>query len=94
MRENTFEDLISLDDNFIRKIVREVPSKNLAQALNFTTEEIQEKFFRNMTEKIVPLLKELMSVLGTHDLEECLSSQAMILSVWEELEESDKKVGV
>ncbi len=85
MDQNEFNDLILLDDNSIKRIAREVPSKDLALALNLSTEELQKKFFKNMSERIVPLLQELMQVLGTKDLDECISSQERILSVWRDL---------
>ena len=82
MKQNEFDELIYLDDYLIKRIVRETPSKDLALALNFSTDEIQKKFFKNMSDKIVPLLKELMQVLGTQDLDECISSQERIISIW------------
>lgn len=45
-----------------------------------------------MSDKIVPLLKELMQVLGTQDLDECISSQERIISIWRDLEKMNNQL--
>lgn len=60
IRENlfTFLDLIKLSDRAIQILLREVPSERLVIALRPVDESMREKFFTNMSGRMVDLLKE------------------------------------
>ena len=59
-----FEDIVQLDDRAIQAILREVDMKELATALKGVGVEVQEKIFRNMSERAVAMLKEDMEFMG------------------------------
>lgn len=60
IRENlfTFLDLLKLSDRAIQILLREVPSERLVIALRLVDETMREKFFTNMSKRMVDLLKE------------------------------------
>ena len=59
-----FEDIISLGDDSIQKIVKEVDSKTLAMALKATSDELKEKIYNNMSERASGMLKDELEFLG------------------------------
>ncbi|MBK6607934.1 MAG: hypothetical protein KBF99_17330 [Leptospiraceae bacterium] len=89
MKENNFEDIISLDERLLHKILRGVDSRDLALALNATSEQVQEKIFNTLTEPVVPLLKELMSLLQNSHSEDSRLSQEKIVSLWQTMNETE-----
>ena len=59
-----FEDIVQLDDRAIQAILREVDVKELATALKGVNVDVQQKIFRNMSERAVAMLKEDMEFMG------------------------------
>lgn len=60
IRENlfTFIDLSKLTDRAIQILLREVPSERLVAALRLVDDTVRQKFFVNMSSRMVELLKE------------------------------------
>lgn len=63
-----FEDIISLDDVSIQRILREVEASDLALALKGCSEEVAECVYRNQSKRAAASLKEDMEFLGPVDL--------------------------
>jgi flagellar motor switch protein FliG len=82
-----FEDFIHIDDNGIREIVQRADKKGLTVALKGSSEEIRERFFRNMSKRAADMLKEEMEVLGAIRLREVEKSQQEIVAIARKLEE-------
>lgn len=59
-----FEDIITLDDVSIQRILREVDTKELALALKGCSEEVANSIFRNQSKRASASLKEDMEFLG------------------------------
>ena len=59
-----FEDIITLDDVSIQRILREVEAKELALALKGCSEEVAETIFKNQSKRAAASLKEDMEFLG------------------------------
>jgi flagellar motor switch protein FliG len=62
--EMTMDIFLSLDDRSIQEILREVDSQELATALKGVDVEIQNKIFKNMSERASVMLKEDMEYMG------------------------------
>ncbi|MBI1756958.1 MAG: flagellar motor switch protein FliG [Fimbriimonas ginsengisoli] len=83
-----FEDIIQLDDKAIQSVLREVDIKDLATALKGTNPEVQEKIFKNMSERAVGMLKEDMEFMGPVRLRVVEEAQQRFVAVIRRLEES------
>lgn len=83
-----FEDIVGLDDRAIQAVMKEVDVKDLATALKGTSQEVQDKIFRNMSERAVNMLKEDMEFMGPVKLRVVEESQQKIVAVIRRLEES------
>jgi len=60
----TFEDIVKIDDKSLQKVVRDVDTKDLAMALKGVSDDLREKFYRNMSSRAVEMLKEEMEYMG------------------------------
>ena len=62
VRENIllFEDLVNFPKTAMQILVRELKTEQLARSLRNTSPELQQKFFENMSQGAVTLLKEEM----------------------------------
>ncbi len=82
-----FEDIIHLDDNSIRKILREVDFKDLAVALKGSNDDVAEVVFRNISKRAGEMLKEDIELLGPIRLREVEEKQQSIVKLIRKLDE-------
>lgn len=61
---NIFDIINDLDDMALQKVLREIPTINLAIALKNVNEETKEKVFKNMSKRTSAMLKEDMETLN------------------------------
>jgi flagellar motor switch protein FliG len=87
-----FEDITQLDDRAIQAIMKEVDMKELATALKGTPPDVQEKIFKNMSERAVAMLKEDMEFMGPVRLRVVEESQQKIVAIIRKLEETGEVV--
>jgi flagellar motor switch protein FliG len=83
-----FEDLITLSDDSIQKIIKEVDTKSLAMALKATSDELQAKVFNNMSERAGGMLRDELEFLGAVRVSEVEDAQGLILDVVRRLDEA------
>ncbi len=83
-----FEDIIHIEDKDIQKILREVDRKDLALSLKVSDERLKQKIFKNMSERGADLLKEELQFMGKVKLKDVEDSQAKIIDVIKNLEET------
>ncbi|MCW5941857.1 MAG: flagellar motor switch protein FliG [Fimbriimonadaceae bacterium] len=83
-----FEDVVQLDDRAIQAILKEVDMKELGTALKGVSKEVQEKIFRNMSERAVGMLKEEMEYMGPTRLKVVEEAQQRIVATIRKLEEA------
>lgn len=83
----TFDDLLLIDDLGIREILQRVDKKSLTLALKGTIPELQDKFFANMSQKAVEMMKEEMDFMGQVKLKDVTAAQREIVEVMRELDE-------
>ena len=86
----TFEDFLAVDDTAIQMLLREISTDDLRLALKGASEEVREKFFRNMSERAATLLKEDLEVMGPVRLSEVEKAQQNIIKVAKRLEQEGK----
>ncbi len=83
-----FEDIVKLDDNSIRRVLREVDTKDLALALKGSSSETADKIFRNMSQRAGEMLKEDIEFLGPTRLRDVEEAQQRIVQVIRRLDET------
>ncbi|MGL4847508.1 MAG: flagellar motor switch protein FliG [Clostridium sp.] len=83
-----FEDIITLDDVCIQKVLRQVESKELALALKGCSEEVAEKIYKNQSKRAAAALKEDMEFLGPVRLMDVEKVQQKIVGIIRRLEET------
>lgn len=82
-----FEDIVSMDDRSIQKVLREVNNNDLSVALKATDEEVKEKIFSNMSSRAKKLLEEDIEYLGVVRSSDVHEAQQKILSIISRLED-------
>lgn len=87
-----FEDIVQLDDRAIQAILREVDMKELATALKGVSNDVQQKVYKNMSERAVGMLKEDMEFMGPVRLRVVEEAQQKIVAVIRRLEEAGEIV--
>lgn len=87
-----FEDIVQLDDRAIQTILREVDMKELATALKGVNKDVQDKVYKNMSERAVGMLKEDMEFMGPVRLRVVEEAQQKIVSIIRRLEEAGEIV--
>jgi flagellar motor switch protein FliG len=81
-----FEDIIHLDDRSIQRVLREVDTKDLALSLKGSNADVQEKIFRNMSERATTMLKDDMDYMGPVRAKDVQEKQTFIVSIIRGLE--------
>ena len=81
-----FEDIISLEDRAIQRILREVDTKDLAMSLKGTKEDVKEKVFKNMSERAQSMLRDEMEYMGPVRAKEVQEIQTKIVGIIRTLE--------
>ncbi|WP_040211222.1 flagellar motor switch protein FliG [Clostridium polynesiense] len=87
-----FEDVITLDDVSIQRILREVEIKELALALKGASEEVASAIFRNQSKRAAASLKEDMEFLGPVRLIDVEKAQQKIVGIIRRLDETGEIV--
>ncbi|WP_028587495.1 flagellar motor switch protein FliG [Desulfocurvus vexinensis] len=81
-----FEDIKALDDRSIRELLKEVSNEDLTKALKGGTEDLQEKFFKNLSERASAMIREDLEIMGPVRLSEVESAQQNIVKIVRRLE--------
>jgi len=87
-----FEDLMSLDDKSLQRLLREVDVKQLALALKAASPELKAKIMATMSQRAVAGLKEEMEFLGPVKMRDVEAAQTDIVSKVRALEETGEIV--
>jgi len=88
-----FEDILSLDDRSIQRILREIDTKDLGLALKGASKKLKEKFFKNMSSRAVETIKEDMEFMGPVKVRRVEEMQQKIVDITRKLEETGEIVG-
>lgn len=87
-----FEDIITLDDVSIQRVLREVETKELALALKGCSEEVANAIYRNQSKRAAAALKEDMEFLGPVRLMDVEKAQQKIVAIIRRLDEAGEIV--
>lgn len=83
-----FEDILSLDDKSIQRVLREVDNNELAIALKGSNEDVQNVIFNNLSKRLATMIKEDMEFMGPVRLKDVEEAQQKIVNIIRKLEES------
>lgn len=87
-----FEDIVTLDDRSIQRVLRDVDKRDLALALKVADEKVKEKIFKNMSERAAAVVKEELEFMGPVKLKEVEAAQMRIVDIIKRLEEQEEIV--
>lgn len=87
-----FEDIITLDNSSIQRIVREVDMKDMALALKGSSEEVAHVIYNNMSKRAAQTLKEDIEFLGPVRLIDVEKAQQAIVAIVRRLDEAGEIV--
>ncbi|MDL4840060.1 flagellar motor switch protein FliG [Aquibacillus rhizosphaerae] len=82
-----FEDIVTLDNRAIQRVIREVENDDLRLSLKVASEEVREIVFKNMSTRMAETFKEEMEFMGPVRLRDVEESQSRIVSAIRRLEE-------
>ena len=77
----TFDDILFLDDEAVKKVLLDTDSYDLATALNGADIKIKDKIFGNLPENVISMIKEDMEYLGSVKTEEIEKAQQKMASI-------------
>ncbi|GEN86502.1 flagellar motor switch protein FliG [Oceanobacillus sp. FSL W8-0428] len=87
-----FEDIVTLDNRAIQRVIREVDNDDLRLALKVASNEVKDIVFNNMSERMVTTFKEEMEYMGPVRLKDVEEAQTRIVNVIRGLEEKGEIV--
>lgn len=82
-----FEDIVSLDNRSIQRVIREIDNSQWAVALKGASEEVKNLIFSNMSARLVEMIKEDIEFMGPVRIKDIEDSQQGIVNVIRKLEE-------
>ncbi|OIQ59581.1 flagellar motor switch protein FliG [Moorella thermoacetica] len=83
-----FEDILTLDDNSIRRVLREVDLKDLALALKAASEDVANRIYRNLSKRAGEMLREDIEYMGPARLRDVEEAQQRIVQIIRRLDEA------
>lgn len=87
-----FEDVVSLDDRSMQRLLREVDVKELALALKSASNEVKNKVLGGMSQRASAALKEEMEMLGPSRKRDVEAAQTAIVAMIRKLEDAGEIV--
>ncbi|EHL76884.1 MULTISPECIES: flagellar motor switch protein FliG [Bacillus] len=83
-----FEDIVTLDNRSIQRVIRDCENEDLLLALKVASEEVKEVVFRNMSSRMAETFKEEMQYMGPVRLRDVEEAQSRIVGVIRKLEDA------
>lgn len=83
-----FEDILSLDDRSIQRVLRDVDNSDLALALKGANDDVRNAIFNNLSKRLAVMIKEDMDFMGPVRMKDVEDAQQKIVNVIRKLEES------
>ncbi|MGD6832720.1 flagellar motor switch protein FliG [Sutcliffiella halmapala] len=87
-----FEDIVTLDNMAIQRVIRDVENEDLMLALKVASEEVKEIVFKNMSKRMVETMKDDMEYMGPVRLKDVEEAQSRIVGIIRKLEEAGEIV--
>ena len=83
-----FEDILSLDDKTIQRVLRDVDNNDLGIALKGTSEEVQNVIFNNLSKRLAAMIREDMDFMGPVRMKDVEEAQQKIVNIIRRLEDT------
>ena len=83
-----FEDIVVIDDRGIQRILRELDTKELSKALKTASDDVKNKFFKNLSKRAGAILQEEMEYMGAIRVKDVEESQQKIVNIIRKLDET------
>ncbi|MFD2443520.1 flagellar motor switch protein FliG [Bacillus sp. CGMCC 1.16607] len=87
-----FEDIVTLDNRAIQRVIRDCENEDLMLALKVSSDEVKEIVFKNMSKRMVESFKEEMEFMGPVRLRDVEEAQSRIVAIIRRLEEAGEIV--
>lgn len=87
-----FEDIVTLDNRAIQRVIRDCENEDLMLALKVSSEEVKEIVYKNMSQRMVDTFKDEMEYMGPVRLRDVEESQSRIVSIIRRLEDAGEIV--
>ncbi|MDP4083033.1 MAG: flagellar motor switch protein FliG [Bacillota bacterium] len=87
-----FEDIVTLDNRAIQRVIRDCENEDLMLSLKVSSEEVKEIVFKNMSQRMVETFKDEMEYMGPVRLRDVEEAQTRIVSVIRRLEDAGEIV--
>ncbi|QOY34467.1 flagellar motor switch protein FliG [Anaerobacillus isosaccharinicus] len=87
-----FEDIVTLDNRSIQRVIRDVENEDLQLALKVANDEVKDVVFKNMSQRMVETFKDEMEFMGPVRLRDVEEAQSRIVAVIRRLEEAGEIV--
>lgn len=87
-----FEDIILIDDRSIQRILRDVEKADLALSLKAADQKVQDKIFKNMSQRAAEVVREEIDFMGPVKLKDVEAAQLRIVDVIKDLEDKEEIV--
>jgi flagellar motor switch protein FliG len=87
-----FEDLVTMDDRSIQRVLKEVDMRDLALALKTASEEVTNRILKNVSSRARDMIKEDISLMGPVRLRDVEEAQQKIVNFVRQLDESGEIV--
>ncbi len=87
-----FEDIILLDNRSIQRVLKEVETKDLAIALKAASDDVKQKVFSNVSERVATMIKEEMEFMGPMRLSDVETTQQKIVETIRRLQEEGQVI--
>ena len=83
-----FEDILSLDDKTIQRVLRDVDNNDLGIALKGTSEEVQNVIFNNLSKRLAAMIREDMDFMGPVRMKDVEEAQQKIVNIISRVEDT------
>jgi len=87
-----FEDIVILSDRAVQLVLRQVETHDIALALKTSSEDVEQKIYKNMSKRAAEMLKEDIDYMGPVRLREVEEAQQRIVNIIRQLEDSGEIV--
>ena len=87
-----FEDILLLDDRSMQRVLRDVENSELSLSLKGANEEVQNKVFHNLSQRLAEMIKEDMEFMGPVRMKDVEDAQQKIVNNIRKLEDAGEIV--
>jgi flagellar motor switch protein FliG len=87
-----FEDCKDIDDRGVRELLKEISNEDLTLSLRGASDELKEKFFKNMSERAGNMIREGLEFMAPAKLSDVEAAQQNIVKIVRRLEAENKVI--